>query len=143
MQGLFAAFALLLLYLTNIAFIYASPIDPSQEDLNRWHVSSPREKLPELNISESYDLNTAADKRADVDYAINKNVMVVVYNPIVETRNNQRLSQVLGWNNYQDLLTRYIDDVKRLSDDHINYSVVETIIVDDFPTKLSGYKIYR
>ena len=67
----------------------------------------------------------------------NQNVLVVVYDPLLN--NGQRLSDFLGWNNHADLTTGTVTHFSQSSNNRLNYSVVETIIVDGWPQKIDGF----
>ena len=67
----------------------------------------------------------------------NQKVLVVVYDPLLD--NGQRLSDHLGWNDHSDLTFGTINHFSQSSNNRLNYSVVETIVVDGWPQKIDGF----
>ena len=67
----------------------------------------------------------------------NQDVLVVVYDPLLD--NGQRLSDFLGWNDHEDLTAGTINHFSQSSNNRLNYTVVETIIVDTWPEKTDGF----
>ncbi|KKP59244.1 MAG: hypothetical protein UR52_C0009G0012 [Candidatus Gottesmanbacteria bacterium GW2011_GWA1_34_13] len=79
-------------------------------------------------------------QRTDIDPPVTKKVMVINFNPIIESYNSQRLTYVNGWNDTNLLNFQYINDVRQVSGGYANYQIVENLTVDDFPTKADGFK---
>ena len=67
------------------------------------------------------------------------NVLVLNYDPILKTQNNQRLHQYMRWSNPYKLTLKLIDDMRVASHGYVDYRVVEIIDYDGFPTKRNGY----
>jgi hypothetical protein len=67
------------------------------------------------------------------------NVIVLIYNPILATRNNQKLTAYMKWSDPRKLSQAMVDDVKKASGGYVNYKIVDTIEYNGFPTKRSGY----
>lgn len=72
--------------------------------------------------------------------AIHKKVAVIIYNPIIESRDSKRLTQVFNWNNPDTLIRQYIDDVTLSSWGMVQYQVVEKLELDEFPQHLDGFR---
>ncbi|MFA7228403.1 MAG: hypothetical protein WC061_05150 [Melioribacteraceae bacterium] len=71
---------------------------------------------------------------------IHKNVAVIIYNPVIESKGNKTITQLYNWNNPDDLIDQYIKDVRESSWDIVEYKVAEKIVVDEFPLHLDGFR---
>lgn len=67
------------------------------------------------------------------------NVIVIVYDPILRTRGNQKLTQYMKWHDPRKLTQAMVDDARQTSGGYVNYRVVEYIEYDGFPTKRNGF----
>jgi hypothetical protein len=67
------------------------------------------------------------------------NVIVLIYDPILKNRDNQKLTQYMKWNDSRKLSQALVDDVKKASGGYVNYKIVDTIEYDGFPMKRSGF----
>ena len=68
---------------------------------------------------------------------VTKKVYVIDYDPILS--NGQKLSEYYHWNNHTDLTQGTIDFFKQASHGKINYTVVDTTVVNGWPEKIDGY----
>jgi hypothetical protein len=71
---------------------------------------------------------------------IQPKVLLLVFDPIIETEENQRLHQVCGWNDPQVITHGYVADILECSGGFVRYQVVETRILDAFPKKRDGFR---
>ncbi len=69
-----------------------------------------------------------------------ENVMLLIFNPVIESQNNQKLSQFLNWSDPDQLTQQYILDVKDSSGGIVNYQITKKLEVDGFPVKADGFK---
>lgn len=67
------------------------------------------------------------------------NVIVIIYDPVLKTRDNQKLSEYMKWSDPRRLSQAMIDDVRKASGGYVNYRIVECIEFDGFPTKRTGF----
>lgn len=67
-------------------------------------------------------------------------VMVINFDPILESRGGVRLTQYLGWNAVAPLVEQHILDIRSSSGGHVNYLVVDSRDVDAFPVKADGFQ---
>jgi hypothetical protein len=65
--------------------------------------------------------------------------LLVNYDPTIPSQGGRRLSQVLRWNNTDQLVKQYIADIKEASYGYCNYQVVRRIEADIFPLKVDGF----
>jgi len=67
-------------------------------------------------------------------------VLLVIYNPIIESEGSRRLNQVLGWNDPDELCAQYIADVQEASHGYVRYQIVERTELDEYPIKQDGFR---
>ncbi|MCU0492130.1 MAG: hypothetical protein MUD01_11110 [Chloroflexaceae bacterium] len=70
---------------------------------------------------------------------VQRKVATIVFNPPVPSAGNRPLNQVMGWNRPEDLIPKYIDDLRYCSYGYANYQVVEENNVGYFPVKEDGF----
>jgi len=70
---------------------------------------------------------------------VTRKVMAVLFNPVVPSEAGRKLSQVMGWNNPDDLLLGHIADLKEASHGYANYTVAERLETGAFPAKADGF----
>jgi hypothetical protein len=63
----------------------------------------------------------------------------IVYEPAMDS-SGTRLSRYMGWNKVEDLTRGYIADVLEVSGGLVQYEIVQRIDVDEFPSKVDGYR---
>ena len=68
-----------------------------------------------------------------------RQALVIIHDPLIRTQGGRKLHQVLGWNNPDDLIQRYITDVQTASHDLVRYTVTQRLEVDGFPVKQDGF----
>ena len=69
-----------------------------------------------------------------------RRVLSIIHNPLLRTQGNRKLNQVLGWNDPDVLMQRYIQDVREASLAYAQFEIVERIDVDGFPIKADGFR---
>lgn len=70
---------------------------------------------------------------------VKRRVSLIIHNPRVPSAGNERLDKVLRWNDTNQLVESFINDLRECSGDYLNYEIVETIIVDKVPRKADGF----
>jgi hypothetical protein len=74
---------------------------------------------------------------------VTRKVCVITYNPqIKEGAKAIKLSELMKWNNPDDLIPKYIADLKPCSHGYANFEVVERHEVNKVPAKVDGF-IYK
>jgi hypothetical protein len=68
------------------------------------------------------------------------NVAVVIYDPIIDSEGGKPLSQVMGWNDANELSRKLVEDVKVASGGYVDYRIVVRRVLDDCPPFLSGFR---
>ncbi|MGC8832793.1 MAG: hypothetical protein ACP5R4_01965 [Armatimonadota bacterium] len=67
-------------------------------------------------------------------------VLVIIFNPIIESEGGKRLVEVCRWNDPRKLLREYINDISEVSGGFVQYQVSKIIEVDEFPVKKDGFR---
>jgi len=72
-------------------------------------------------------------------YPNHKKVGLLILNPIINQAENIRMVEFFKWNNPEQLIDDFIADLHYASYGLVNYEVVETIVVTQFPKFIDGY----
>lgn len=67
-------------------------------------------------------------------------VLLVIHNPPVESEGGRRLTQILGWNDPDQLARQYAADLATASRGYLQYEIVDRIAADWFPVKIDGFR---
>ncbi len=67
-------------------------------------------------------------------------VLLITYNPIIESEGGRTLNEVMGWNDVDWLCREYIADLKECSQGFVNYEIVQRLDVDVWPVKEDGFR---
>ncbi len=81
---------------------------------------------------------TAATPRPS-PHPISPKVMVIIHNPTVRSQGGRKLSQVLRWQDPDQLAAKYLADVREASYGYVNYQIAEWVEVDGCPVKEDGF----
>jgi hypothetical protein len=65
--------------------------------------------------------------------------LVIVYDPVVDTKSGKKLSEYMHWNRVEDLARSFMTDILQTSGGLARYQIVERVDVDGFPVKVDGY----
>ncbi len=76
--------------------------------------------------------------KSQASSTINKKVLLVIYDPILSS--GQRLHQARGWNDSKIQNQQFIDAISQSSGGYVNYQVVETKELNEWPRKLDGFR---
>lgn len=66
-------------------------------------------------------------------------VYLLVFNPILQSKNSMTLVSYKNWNNPYTLAQQYIDNIRQISHDVVNYQIVTQKEVADIPLKQDGF----
>lgn len=69
-----------------------------------------------------------------------RQVLLVIYNPSLETRGSRKLSVELRWNDPDQLIEQFIGDVYLASHGFCSFQIAERIEIDAFPVKVDGFQ---
>src|SRR3989344_7424239 len=84
-------------------------------------------------------LPVAAQIRTDLGIPIDRKVLVIDFDPILEDQGNLRLTKYKNWADPITLENEYSQNISIASGGLVTYQVVERQIIDDFPQKLDGF----
>ncbi|MFZ5517708.1 MAG: hypothetical protein ACOY90_13770 [Candidatus Zhuqueibacterota bacterium] len=76
----------------------------------------------------------------EVPASVQPNVMLIIFNPIIESEQNKTLVDLFNWHNPDSLAQVYAADLKEVSQGYLNYRIVARVEVDEFPIKLDGFR---
>jgi hypothetical protein len=71
-----------------------------------------------------------------------RQVLLIVYDPVVPEKGGRRLREILGWGDPGDLTERFLQDLRAASDGLCDYRIARRLDVDGFPPKVDGF-VYR
>lgn len=94
-----------------------------------------------IQIGWKYDflnLRTLAQLTSD-NTPVTKKVMVIQFDPIIESQGGKRISTILNANDAQALTNQYIADLKTASEDYLTYQVTTFEVVDVIPQLQDGH----
>ncbi len=67
-------------------------------------------------------------------------VLLIIYDPVMDSSTGQKLSEQQGWRRPADLVTGFSADVLQTSHGMARYEIVERVEVDEFPVKVDGFR---
>jgi predicted methyltransferase len=77
--------------------------------------------------------------RPQADWRVRPKVLLLVYDPVIESRGGKRLHEVCGWGDPERLNRELIGDLRRASGGSVQYEVVERTVLDRWPVKRDGF----
>ncbi|MGB8215153.1 MAG: hypothetical protein WCE68_16510 [Anaerolineales bacterium] len=67
-------------------------------------------------------------------------VLLVIYNPIMDVASGKTLIQTMDWNNPDDLVNTFIQDILETSAGLARYQIVQRVELNEFPALTDGYR---
>jgi hypothetical protein len=67
-------------------------------------------------------------------------VLLITYNPVIESEGGRKLTEVLGWNDVAALCRDYMADLRECSNGFLDYQIVQRMEVDVWPVKADGFR---
>lgn len=67
-------------------------------------------------------------------------VLVIVYDPVMDSSTGVKLSKHMNWKDTTDLLKGFMLDLLDVSESKARYEIVERIDVNEFPAKTDGFR---
>jgi hypothetical protein len=83
---------------------------------------------------------TPVDNTTEPAGITHSKVLLIVYDPIVDSSNQARLSRHMGWYDPSDLVAGFIADLLEVSKGLAHYQIVQRMDVDEFPAKTDGFR---
>lgn len=71
---------------------------------------------------------------------VSPKVLVLNFDPIIESEGGKRLHEVGKWNDPHQLADGYISDIRKASGDYVRFRIVEWRDLDEFPLKKDGFR---
>jgi len=67
-------------------------------------------------------------------------VLMIVYNPVVDTATGKKLIATMRWHDPDQLAAGYIADLRECSNGLANYQIVQRVEIDELPVKADGFQ---
>lgn len=83
---------------------------------------------------------TSVDNLTEPANITRSKVLLIVYDPVMDTATGARLSSHLGWYNTTDLVAGFMADLLEVSKGLARYEIVQRVDVDEFPAKVDGFR---
>lgn len=80
------------------------------------------------------------DSTTEPAQIVTSKVLVIVYDPVVDSATGKRLSQHLNWSRADDLIAKFIDDVTETSRGLARYQVAARVDIDEFLALQDGFR---
>jgi len=78
--------------------------------------------------------------RPTAEWRARPKVLLLIYDPVIESRGGRRLHEVCGWNDPDALTRDLVEDLRTASGGLVEYEIVERIELDKFPRKKDGFR---
>jgi hypothetical protein len=66
---------------------------------------------------------------------VQRKVSLIIFNPSIPSAGNKKLVDVMKWNDPDNLAAAYINDLKEVSLNYVNFTIAERIVADLIPIK--------
>jgi hypothetical protein len=67
-------------------------------------------------------------------------VLSITYDPVIQSVRGRKLTQVMRWNDVDQLCDLYLGDLRECSNGYLDYQIVQRIEVDTWPVKMDGFR---
>ncbi|UCE05385.1 MAG: hypothetical protein JSW07_17480 [bacterium] len=84
--------------------------------------------------------NCCYSQKKEIPSVIKPKVLVIIFNPIIESQGNKHLTEVLNWNDPDSLAEVYRKDILEVSNGYLDYQIVKRIKMGEYPIKLDGFR---
>ncbi len=71
---------------------------------------------------------------------VTSHVLLVIYDPVVDTATGAKLSQVMKWNRVDDLVNSFMTDILETSGGLARYQIIERMELNEFPVLTDGFR---
>lgn len=95
---------------------------------------------PDLDTRKQNVLATESNSSPRPTGVYSPKVLLLIYNPILKSRDNKKVVDYNGWNNPDTLTSSFIKDINRASHGIVNYTITQRIEINDFPIKTDSFK---
>ena len=82
---------------------------------------------------------TLPDSPNEPPQICNPKVLVLIYNPTMDTATGKKVVEYMGWSRPDDLIAAFIGDVLQASGGLVRYQVAQRIELDEFPAFTDGF----
>lgn len=81
-----------------------------------------------------------ADNTTEPIRIVTSRVLLVIYNPIMDTASGKTLIQTMNWNDPDNLANSFIQDILETSGGLARYQIVQRVELNEFPALTDGYR---
>jgi hypothetical protein len=93
-----------------------------------------------ISINLTLCFNCSSSQKKLIPSVIKPKVVVIIFNPIIESQGNKRLTEVFNWNDPDSLAAVYRKDILEFSNGYLDYQIIKRIEVDEYPIKLDVFR---
>lgn len=95
---------------------------------------------PEISQISTTEENTTTKDTPNISFPIKIKVLVLNYDPILESQGNKYLHELCGFNNPKELAQGYINDLNNCSGGKVVYEIINWIDINDIIPYIDGFK---
>ena len=81
-----------------------------------------------------------ADNTTDPVRIVTSRVLLVIYDPVMNTSTGEKLSQLMQWQRPDDLANAFIQDIQETSGGMARYQIVQRVELNEFPVLADGFR---
>lgn len=126
-----------------LSIIFLSVINNSQKSSKKSEVKSsilPITPIPPITPFRPSTPSSQPSIQRRVVGRIQPRVLLIIFNPIIKSQGNKKLTQVKNWNDPVSLTNQYISDLYEVSNGFTDYKIKSKMEINDIPVKLDGFK---
>jgi hypothetical protein len=84
--------------------------------------------------------STPVDSPSEPARILNRNVLLLVFDPVMEPATGRTLSHVQHWQRVEQLVSAFIGDLLRVSAGLARYQIAQRVDIDEFPVGVDGFR---
>lgn len=85
-------------------------------------------------------ISSPADNTSEPVRILTSRVLLVIYDPVINTVTGEKLSEKMNWHRVDDLVAGFIADIASTSSGLARFQVVDRIELNEFPPKTDGFR---
>jgi hypothetical protein len=125
-----------------------NPSDNSKSSLLDWLLNLFRSPAPPAPAAPSVPNPVAPpvkpalppDNTTEPVRIVTSRVLLLIYDPVMNTSTGEKLSQVMQWQRPDDLANTFIQDIQETSGGMARYQVIQRIELNEFPVLADGFR---
>jgi hypothetical protein len=125
-----------------------NPSDNSKSSLLDWLLNLFRSPAPPAPAAPSAPNPVAPpvkpalppDNTTEPVRIVTSRVLLLIYDPVMNTSTGEKLSQVMQWQRPDDLANTFIQDIQETSGGMARYQIIQRIELNEFPVLTDGFR---